>query len=50
MKVYVVKSYDYLYGIYSTEEKAEKAKEEANWREEMNGGRGGYVVKEMEVQ
>lgn len=50
MTVYVVKSYDDLYGIYSTEEKAEKAKEEANWNEEMSGGRGGYVVKEMEVQ
>lgn len=50
MKVYVVKSYDYLYGIYSTEEKAEKAKEEANWKEEMSGGYGCYTVREMEVQ
>ena len=50
MKVYVVKSYNWLYGIYSTKEKAEEAKKEANWKDEMSGGRGGYAVKEMEIQ
>ena len=50
MTVYVVKSYDNLYGIYSTKEKAEEAKKEANWKNEVSGGRGGYVVKEMKIQ
>ena len=37
MTVYVVKSYDDLYGIYSTEEKAVEAEKEANWKDEMCG-------------
>ena len=40
----------HLYGLYTTMEKAEKAKATANYNNAMGGGPGAYFIKEYEVE
>lgn len=50
MKVYIVKDWTHIWGVYATKEAAEAAEKEANIDAEMAGGRGGYGVTEHEVE
>ena len=49
-KVYVVASYnDGIYGVYTTKEKAEKAREKADYHASMSGSHGFYYIEEAEL-
>ena len=50
MTVFVVKSYDHLFGIYETEELAQEACAYAQYSEEMSGGFNIYIITEMEIK
>ena len=50
MKVYLVKDYDTVYGVYATKEKAEQAAKEANHLAACGGHRTWFGVDEYEVK
>lgn len=50
MKVWIVEGHRGVVGVFATQEAAEKAKEDENYREWMEGGWKSARVKEYEVQ
>lgn len=49
MKVYIVKGYEGIWGVYVSYEDAEKARKEAQYDAEMSGSHAIYGIEEHEV-
>lgn len=49
-KVYIVRSYDKIWGVYATEKAAEEARKIAQRNAEMSGSHAYYGVEEYKVE
>ena len=49
-KVYIVKSYENIWGVYTTKEIAEKGRKKAQRNAEMGGSHAIYRIEEYEVK